>query len=60
VPPPGLRGGVGQVRLRLNRVLAESVPEADGNGSSDGNGHPDADREDQDSPSAKPAVPRGS
>src|SRR5580693_8438404 len=41
VPPPGLRGGVGRVRLRLNRVLAESVPPTpgNGNGSSDGNGH---------------------
>ncbi len=40
VPPPGLRGGVGRVRLRLNQVLAESVPGADdGDGSSDGNGH---------------------
>lgn len=61
VPPPGLRGGVGRVRLRLNQVLAESVPGADdGDGSSDGNGHRHADREDQDGPSAKPAVPRGS
>ena len=62
VPPPGLRGGVGRVRLRLNHVLAESVPPApgDGNGSSDGNGHRHADREDQDGRSDKPAVPRGS
>jgi hypothetical protein len=62
VPPPGLRGGVGRVRLRLNQVLAESVPPApgDGNGSSDGNGHRHADHEDQDAASANPAVPRGS
>jgi ubiquinol-cytochrome c reductase cytochrome b subunit len=62
VPPPGLRGGVGRVRVRLNQVLAESVPPApgDGNGSSDGTGHRHADREDQDGRSEKPAVPRGS
>ena len=62
VPPPGLRGGVGRVRLRLNQVLAESVPPpaGGGNGSSDGNGHRPADREDQDRPGAKPGVPRGS
>jgi len=62
VPPPGLRGGVGRVRLRLNHVLAESVPPApgDGNGSSDGGGHRPADREDQGAASANPAVPRGS
>jgi ubiquinol-cytochrome c reductase cytochrome b subunit len=46
VPSPGLRSGVGRVRLRLNQVLTESVPRADGNGgssgSSDGNGHPAA------------------
>jgi ubiquinol-cytochrome c reductase cytochrome b subunit len=62
VPPPGLRGDVGRVRVRLNQVLAESVPPApgDGNGSSDGTGHRHADREDQDGRSEKPAVPRGS
>jgi ubiquinol-cytochrome c reductase cytochrome b subunit len=43
VPPSGLRGAVGRVRLRLNQVLAESVPPpgTDGNGDGDGgaNGH---------------------
>ncbi len=34
VPPPGLRGGVGRVKARLNKVLTESVPM---NGH--GNGH---------------------
>src|ERR1700683_788320 len=58
VPPPGLHGGVGRVRLRLNQVLSESVPSAPGNGN--GNGHRPADREDQDGRSEKPAVPRGS
>ncbi|MGH3274536.1 MAG: cytochrome bc1 complex cytochrome b subunit, partial [Streptosporangiaceae bacterium] len=59
VPPPGLRGGVGRVRLRLNRVLAESVPPVPGNGS-DGNGHRPAEPQEQDGPSEKPAVPRRS
>jgi ubiquinol-cytochrome c reductase cytochrome b subunit len=41
VPPPGLRGGLGQVRERLNKVLTESVPLDDhGNGyGAHGNGH---------------------
>jgi len=56
VPPPGLRGRLGRVRLRLNHVLAESVPPPDTNG----NGHSPADRVDQDGASEKPAVPRGS
>jgi hypothetical protein len=61
VPPPGLRGGVGRVRLRLNQALAESVPPpADGGNGSDGNGHRHADPADQDAASANPAVPRGS
>jgi ubiquinol-cytochrome c reductase cytochrome b subunit len=61
VPPPGLRAGVGRVRLRLNHVLSESVPPpADGgNGSSDGNGHRHTDGEGDDCrPGAsKPAHP---
>ena len=56
VPPPGLRGRLGRVRLRLNHVLAESVPPPGTNG----NGHSPADRVDQDGASEKPAVPRGS
>jgi ubiquinol-cytochrome c reductase cytochrome b subunit len=41
VPPPGLRGGVGRLRVRLNRVLTESVPmDGHGNGyGGHGNGH---------------------
>jgi len=58
VPPPGLRGRLGRVRLRLNHVLAESVPPPDTNGN--GRGHLPADRVDQDGASEKPAVPRGS
>ena len=38
VPPPGMRGGLGQVRERLNKVLTESVP-LDGHGNGYGNGH---------------------
>jgi ubiquinol-cytochrome c reductase cytochrome b subunit len=43
VPPPGLRGGVGRVRERLNKVVTESVP-LDGHGNGygghgHGNGH---------------------
>jgi ubiquinol-cytochrome c reductase cytochrome b subunit len=41
VPPPGLRGGIGRLRLRLNKVVTESVPlELHGNGYG-GNGHGD-------------------
>ncbi len=39
VPPPGLRGGLGKLRLRLNKVVTESVPlDVHGNGYG-GNGH---------------------
>jgi ubiquinol-cytochrome c reductase cytochrome b subunit len=44
VPPPGMRGGLGQVRLRLNKVLTESVP-MDGHGYGYGNGHGNGHRE---------------
>ena len=40
VPPPGMRGGLGRVRERLNEVLTESVP-MDGHGNGYGNGHGD-------------------
>jgi ubiquinol-cytochrome c reductase cytochrome b subunit len=41
VPPPGLRGGLGRLRLRLNKVVTESVPlDVHGNGyGGHGNGH---------------------
>jgi quinol---cytochrome-c reductase cytochrome b subunit len=40
VPPPGLRGGIGRVKARLNKVLAETAP-MNGHGA---NGHaPDAE-----------------
>ncbi len=35
VPPPGMRGGVGRAKARMNKVLAESVPM---NGHGDGHG----------------------
>jgi ubiquinol-cytochrome c reductase cytochrome b subunit len=41
VPPPGLRGGVGRVKVRLNKVLHESIP-ANGHSAAyghGGNGH---------------------
>jgi ubiquinol-cytochrome c reductase cytochrome b subunit len=44
VPPPGMHGGLGQVRLRLNKVLTESVP-MDGHGYGYGNGHGNGHRE---------------
>jgi ubiquinol-cytochrome c reductase cytochrome b subunit len=44
VPPPGMRGGLGQARLRLNKVLNESVP-MDGHGYGYGNGHGNGHRE---------------
>jgi ubiquinol-cytochrome c reductase cytochrome b subunit len=39
VPAPSARGGLGQIRTRLNRVLTESIPLPTGNGH--GNGHGD-------------------
>jgi ubiquinol-cytochrome c reductase cytochrome b subunit len=39
VPAPGMRGGLGRVRERLNRVLTESVPLPPGHGNGHGNGH---------------------
>jgi len=37
VPAPSARGGVGKLRVSLNRVLTESIPLPPGNGH--GNGH---------------------
>jgi ubiquinol-cytochrome c reductase cytochrome b subunit len=39
VPPTAARGGVGRLRLALNRVLTESVPLPHGNGHGDGHGN---------------------
>jgi ubiquinol-cytochrome c reductase cytochrome b subunit len=57
VPPPGMRGSLGRVRERLNKVVTESVPlDGHGNGyggNGHGNGHGDGDH-------AEPAaVPSG-
>jgi hypothetical protein len=51
VPPPGLRGGVGRLRQRLDKVVTESIPlDGHGNGygahgNGHGNGHPAEDGE---------------
>jgi ubiquinol-cytochrome c reductase cytochrome b subunit len=46
VPAPGMRGAIGKARIRLNKVMSESVPmdggHGDGYGAPHGNGH-DAD-----------------
>ncbi len=57
VPPPGLRGGVGQVRERLAGVLAESVPlDGHGNGyGGHGNGHGDGHGDGHAEPAAIPS-----
>jgi ubiquinol-cytochrome c reductase cytochrome b subunit len=40
VPAPGMRGGVGRLRERLNKVVNESVPQTEGDGyGGHGNGH---------------------
>ena len=39
VPAPSTRGGIGKLRVTLNRVLTESVPLPTGNGHGHGNGH---------------------
>jgi ubiquinol-cytochrome c reductase cytochrome b subunit len=40
VPPHGMRGGLGRVRLALNRAVTETVPlDTHGNGYGHGNGH---------------------
>src|SRR5215471_4194351 len=39
VPAPSARSGIGKLRVRLNRVLTESVPLPTGNGHGHGNGH---------------------
>jgi ubiquinol-cytochrome c reductase cytochrome b subunit len=51
VPPPGLRGGLGKLRERLNKVVTESVPMNGhgngygGHGNGHGNGHHEAEPE---------------
>jgi ubiquinol-cytochrome c reductase cytochrome b subunit len=39
VPAPAARSGMGRLRLRLNRVLTESIPLPTGNGHGDGHGN---------------------
>jgi ubiquinol-cytochrome c reductase cytochrome b subunit len=45
VPPAAMRGGLGQVRERLNSILTEGVPsDAGSEGDHPGNGHPGKER----------------
>ena len=39
VPPPGMRGGIGRVRARLNRIVTETVPMNGHGANGHGNGH---------------------
>jgi ubiquinol-cytochrome c reductase cytochrome b subunit len=39
VPAPGMRGGVGKARKRMNKILEESVPMDGGHGNGYGSGH---------------------
>jgi ubiquinol-cytochrome c reductase cytochrome b subunit len=65
VPAPGMRGGVGRVRERLNKVVNESVPltESDGYGGHDtghGNGHGNGHAIGSGQPDQEPAaIPAG-
>jgi ubiquinol-cytochrome c reductase cytochrome b subunit len=65
VPAPGMRGGVGRVRERLNRVVNESVPltESDGyggHGTGHGNGHGNGHAIGNGQPDQEPAaIPAG-
>jgi ubiquinol-cytochrome c reductase cytochrome b subunit len=56
IPPPGMRGSLGRVRERLNKVVTESVPlEGHGNGyGGHGNGHGNGDG-DHTEPAAVPS-----
>jgi ubiquinol-cytochrome c reductase cytochrome b subunit len=59
IPAPELRSGLGRVRERLSRVLAESVPmdgHGDGYGAGHGNGH-DAGHEDGHEAAPRAAIP---
>jgi ubiquinol-cytochrome c reductase cytochrome b subunit len=44
VPPPGMRGGIGRAKARLNRIVTESVP-MNGHGNGHGPDGHDADGE---------------
>jgi ubiquinol-cytochrome c reductase cytochrome b subunit len=65
VPSPGMRGGLGMVRERLNAVLTESVPmdahgDGYGAGNGHGNGHGDAHGNGHAEPAAIPSTEEGS
>jgi ubiquinol-cytochrome c reductase cytochrome b subunit len=57
VPPPGLRGGLGKLRERLNKVVTESVPlDGHGNGyGGHGNGHGNGHHEGEPEPVVVPS-----
>jgi ubiquinol-cytochrome c reductase cytochrome b subunit len=55
VPPPAMRRGLGRVKARLNKVLAESVPmDGHGNGA-----HPDGEHADEHAADERAAIGRG-
>jgi ubiquinol-cytochrome c reductase cytochrome b subunit len=57
VPPRGMRGGLGRLKLAANKVVTESVPiDTHGNGYGHGNGHGNGHAE----PAEHAALPAGS
>jgi ubiquinol-cytochrome c reductase cytochrome b subunit len=57
VPPRGMRGGLGRLKLAANKVVTESVPiDTHGNGYGHGNGHGNGHAE----PAEHAALPTGS
>jgi ubiquinol-cytochrome c reductase cytochrome b subunit len=58
VPPRGMRGGAGRIRLALNRVVTETVP-IDGNGHGNGYGHGNGHGNGHAEPAGHAALPSG-
>ena len=48
VPPPGMRGGIGRIKARLNKIVTETVPM---NGHANGHG-PDGHGPDEHEPAS--------
>jgi ubiquinol-cytochrome c reductase cytochrome b subunit len=60
VPPQGMRGGLGRVRLALNRAVTETVPIEDhGDGYGHGDGHGNGHGNGQAEPAEPAALPSG-